>query len=195
MAPTTARRKTVDEALATTEEEGAGLRRDLGRLDVVVIGVGVIIGAGIFVLTGQAAAENAGPAITLSFVVAGIVSGLAALCYAELAAMVPVAGSAYTFSYVTLGEILAFMVGWDLILEFTVGSATVAVGAGGYLNETLSGLFGLSLPDAITAPPGEGGVVNVPAIVVVLLLTAVLVRGIRPTARVNAAIVGSRSPC
>lgn len=183
------RRKTVEEALAGTEEEGSRLKRDLGRLDVTVIGIGVLIGAGIFVLTGQAAAEEAGPAITLSFVLAAVVSAFAALCYAEFAAMVPVSGSAYTFSYVTLGEILAFAVGWDLILELTVGAATVAVGTGGYLNAVLGGITGITLPDAISSPPGEGGIVNVPAIFVAVLLTAVLVRGIRPTARVNGVIV------
>lgn len=125
------RRKTVEEALAATEEDAFSLRREVGALDLVVFGVGVIIGAGIFVLTGVAAATEAGPAITLSFVLAGLVCVLAALCYAEFATMVPVAGSAYTFSYVTLGEFVAFVIGWDLVLEFTVGAAAVAIGWAG----------------------------------------------------------------
>ena len=109
-------RKTVEESLESTEQEGSRLKKSLGALDVTVLGIGVIIGAGIFVLTGNAAAEEAGPAITLSFVAAAIVCVLAALCYAELAAMVPVAGSAYTFAFATLGQLIAFIIGWDLAL-------------------------------------------------------------------------------
>src|SRR5918998_2816915 len=115
---TQGRRKTVDEAVAATEEEGFTLKRELGALDVTVLGIGVIIGAGIFVLTGQAAADEAGPGIALSFVLAGVICVFAALCYAEFAAVVPVAGSAYTFTYATLGELVAFVIGWDLALEF-----------------------------------------------------------------------------
>jgi basic amino acid/polyamine antiporter, APA family len=184
------RRKTVDEAVAGTQEEGYRLRRELGALDVTVLGVGVIIGAGIFVLTGNAAATEAGPAIVLSFVLAGIVCVFAALCYAEFAAMVPVAGSAYTFSYATLGELVAFIIGWDLVLEFTVGASAVAVGWSAYLNSTLEQIFGVTLPAAISGPPAaEGGVVNLPAIAIVALVAFLLVRGIRLTAKANTAIV------
>jgi basic amino acid/polyamine antiporter, APA family len=182
-------RKTVDETLAGTEEEGFRLKRDLGALDVTVLGVGVIIGAGIFVLTGQAAAEEAGPGITLSFVLAAVVCALAALCYAELAAMVPAAGSAYTFTFATIGQLVAFIIGWDLVLEFTIGAAAVSVGFAGYLNSLLDQVFGVTLPESITAPPGDGGTINVFAIAVVLLVGTLLIRGVRLTARANIYLV------
>ncbi|HWM10507.1 MAG TPA: amino acid permease [Solirubrobacteraceae bacterium] len=185
------RRKTVDEAVAGTDEEGYRLRRDLGALDVTVLGIGVIIGAGIFVLTGNAAATEAGPAIVLSFVVAGAVCALAALCYAELASMVPVAGSAYTFTYATLGELVAFAIGWDLALEFIVGASAVAVGWSAYLNSTLEQIFDVTLPAAISGPPAaEGGFINLPAIAIVAAVAFVLVRGIRITAKANLVITG-----
>jgi APA family basic amino acid/polyamine antiporter len=182
-------RKSIEETLATTEEEGFRLRRELGGRDVLVLGIGVIVGAGIFVLTGQAAATEAGPAITLSFVLAGLVCALAALCYAEFAAMVPAAGSAYTFAYATLGQLPAFVIGWDLVLEFTIGASAVAVGFAGYLNALLDQVFGITLPDAITAPPSEGGSFNLFAVVVVLAVGTALIRGIRLTARANTVLV------
>jgi basic amino acid/polyamine antiporter, APA family len=183
------RRKTVDQAVAGTEEEGFRLRRELSALDIMVLGIGVIIGAGIFVLTGNAAATEAGPGIMLSFVLAGVICALAALCYAELASMVPVAGSAYTFTYATLGELVAFVIGWDLALEFIVGASAVAVGWSAYLNATLDQIFDVTLPASISGPPAaEGGVVNVPAIAIVLVLGFLLVRGIRITAKANLAI-------
>ena len=148
-----------------------------------------MVGAGIFVLTGQAAASEAGPAITLSFVLAAVVCVFAALCYAEFAAMVPVAGSAYTFSYATLGQLIAFVIGWDLVLEFTVGSAAVAVGAGGFINAILDQAFGYSLPDSVSAPPGEGGTVNLPAVALVAIVTVLLYRGVRITAKANIVLV------
>jgi basic amino acid/polyamine antiporter, APA family len=183
------RRKSVDDAVAGTEEEGFTLKRELTALDVTVLGIGVIIGAGIFVLTGNAAATEAGPGIVLSFVLAGVVCALAALCYAEFAAMVPVAGSAYTFSYATLGELVAFVIGWDLALEFIVGASAVAVGWSAYLNSTLDQIFGYTLPASISGPPAaEGGVINLPAIAIVVIVAYLLVRGIRITAKANAAI-------
>jgi basic amino acid/polyamine antiporter, APA family len=183
------RRKSVDDAVAGTEEEGFKLKKELSALDVTVLGIGVIIGAGIFVLTGNAAATEAGPAIVLSFVLAGVICVFAALCYAELAAMVPVAGSAYTFSYATLGELVAFVIGWDLALEFTVGAAAVAVGWSAYLNSTLDQIFDVTLPASISGPPGaEGGVINLPAIAIVAAMAYLLVRGIRITAKANIAI-------
>ena len=182
-------RKTVEETLQTTEVEGQRLKRELSATDVTVLGIGVIIGAGIFVLTGQAAAEEAGPAIVLSFAVAGVVCALAALCYAEFAAMVPAAGSAYTYSYATLGQLVAFIIGWDLVLEFTIGAAAVSVGWAGYLNSLLDQIFGVTLPESISSPPGDGGTVNVFAIAVVLLVGFLLVRGVRLTARFNTAMV------
>jgi APA family basic amino acid/polyamine antiporter len=181
--------KTVEETLQATEVEGQRLKRDLSAVDVTVLGIGVIIGAGIFVLTGQAAAEEAGPAIVVSFAVAGIVCALAALCYAEFAAMVPAAGSAYTYSYATLGQLVAFIIGWDLVLEFTIGAAAVSVGWAGYLNSLLDQIFGVTLPESISAPPGDGGTVNIFAIAVVLLVGFLLVRGVRLTARFNTAMV------
>ena len=182
-------RKTVEETLATTDAEGFRLKKELGALDVTVLGIGVIVGAGIFVLTGQAAAEEAGPGITLSFVIAAIVCGLAALCYAEFAAMVPAAGSAYTYAYATLGQLIAFIIGWDLVLEFTIGASAVAVGFAGYLNSLLDQVFGITLPASISAPPGDGGSFNLFAVLLVLAVGALLVRGIRLTSRSNIAIV------
>ena len=182
-------RKTVEESLETTEIEGFRLKKKLGAIDIVVLGIGVIIGAGIFVLTGVAAATEAGPAIALSFVFAAVVCAFAALCYAEFASMVPVAGSAYTYSYVTLGQLIAFIIGWDLFLEFTVGAAAVAIGWSGQLNATLDQIFGVTLPEAITAPPAEGGVVNLLGMLLVLALTYLLVRGIRISAKANIVMV------
>jgi len=182
-------RKTVEECLETTEIEEFRLKKELGALDIVIFGIGVIIGAGIFVLTGVAAATEAGPAIALSFIFAAIVCAFAALCYAEFASMVPVAGSAYTYSYATLGQFIAFIIGWDLFLEFTVGAAAVAIGWSGQLNATLDQIFGVTLPDAITAPPAEGGVVNVLGMLLVLALTYLLVRGIRISSRANIVMV------
>jgi len=182
-------RKTVEESLETTEIEGFRLKKELGAIDIVVLGIGVIIGAGIFVLTGVAAATEAGPAIALSFVFAAVVCAFAALCYAEFASMVPVAGSAYTYSYVTLGQLIAFIIGWDLFLEFTVGAAAVAIGWSGQLNATLDQIFGVTLPEAITAPPAEGGVVNLLGMLLVLALTYLLVRGIRISAKANIVMV------
>jgi APA family basic amino acid/polyamine antiporter len=184
-------RKTIDETLASTELETHKLRRNLGTLDVVIVGVGAMIGAGIFVLTGQAAATEAGPAITLSYAIAGTVCAFAALCYAELAAMVPAAGSAYTYTFATLGQLIAFVIGWDLVLEFTIGAAAVAVGFAGYLNALLDQVADVTLPAAITAPPGEGGSVNVFGIAIVLLVGALLIRGIGMTAKATMAFVAA----
>src|SRR5262245_53277113 len=154
-------------------DSGGGLKRVLGPTQLVMLGVGAIIGTGIFVLTGQAAAANAGPAIVVSMVIAGLTSVLAALCYSEFAASVPVAGSAYTYAYVTLGEFVAWVIGWDLILEYALGAATVAVGWSGNVVSLLAD-FGVHLPAAISAAPGvtvmlpDGGtttaVFNLPAV-------------------------------
>lgn len=183
------RTKSVEQSMRDTEEPGHRLRRDLSALDLAVFGVGVIIGTGIFVLTGQVARDKAGPAVALSFVLAAVVCGLAALCYAEFASTVPVAGSAYTFSYATLGELPAWIIGWDLILELALGAAVVAVGWTGYVGSLLQDA-GVHLPDSIVHPPGEnGGVVNVPAIVLVLVVTGLLVLGVKVSSRVNAVVV------
>ncbi|MFC9973192.1 amino acid permease [Spirillospora sp. NPDC127200] len=183
------RTKSVEQSIRDTEEPEHRLRRDLSALDLVVFGVGVIIGTGIFVLTGQVAKDKAGPAVAISFVLAAVVCGLAALCYAEFSSTVPVAGSAYTFSYATLGEFPAWIIGWDLILELALGAAVVSVGWSGYFASLLDSA-GLELPAAIAHPPGEdGGVVNVPAIVLVLAVTALLVLGVKISSRVNAVVV------
>jgi APA family basic amino acid/polyamine antiporter len=182
------RTKSVEQSIRDTEEPEFRLKKSLGALDLVVFGIGVIIGTGIFVLTGVAAANNAGPAIALSFVVSGVACALAALCYAEFASTVPVAGSAYTFSYAALGEFIAWLIGWDLILEFTVGAATVSVGWAGYFTQLLNSV-GIQLPTALSAAPEAGGIINLPAIIIALLLTVVLVLGITLSSRINQVIV------
>ncbi len=180
------RTKSVEQSIRDTEEPEHQLKKELTATDLTVFGVGVIIGTGIFVLTGVAANGTAGPAVAVSFVLAAIACGLAALCYAELASTVPVAGSAYTFSYATLGELVAWIIGWDLALEFVLAGAVVAVGWSQYFALMLETL-GLSLPPAIAG--GDEGVFNLPAVLIVLVLTAVLVVGIKLSARFNAVIV------
>jgi APA family basic amino acid/polyamine antiporter len=164
------------------------LRRAIGALDLTAFGIGAIIGTGIFVIIGEAIGDS-GPAIVLSFVLAGVTCVFSALSYAELASTIPVSGSAYTYSYATMGELIAWIIGWDLILEYGVAVAAVAVGWGGYFKELLDSLFGISLPDSIALPPGEGGNVNLPAVFVVLLVTALLIAGIRQSARTNTVMV------
>jgi APA family basic amino acid/polyamine antiporter len=179
------RTKSVEQSIQDSEGGEYRLRRSLSALDLTVFGVGVIVGTGIFVLTGVAARNTAGPAVALSFVVAGIVCALAALCYAEFAAAVPVAGSAYTFAYATIGEFPAWIIGWDLMLELALGAAVVASGWSGYFASLLKN-FGVYLPESIA---GEHAVVNIPAAVIVLLLTGVLVAGIKLSARFNGIMV------
>jgi basic amino acid/polyamine antiporter, APA family len=185
MAENRARVKNVEDSIRDTDEPGHQLKRHLSGFDLAVFGVGVIIGTGIFVLTGEVAKTTAGPAVALSFVIAGVVCGLAALCYAEFASTVPVAGSAYTFSYATLGEFVAWIIGWDLVLELALGAATVSVGWSGYLNQLLGDL-GIPLPTSIA---GEEATVNIPAIVIALLMTGVLILGIKFSSRVTSVIV------
>jgi basic amino acid/polyamine antiporter, APA family len=179
--------------------QGSGeLKRVLGPAQLVMLGVGAVIGTGIFVLTGQAAAAHAGPAIVISMVVAGLTSVLAALCYSEFAASVPVSGSAYTYAYATLGEFVAWVIGWDLILEYALGAATVAVGWSGNL-VTLLNQMGMSFPAALSGAPGTvvpivGGdpvtaVFNLPAVLITVAVTALLIFGVRESATVNAVIV------
>ena len=178
------------EALVDDIEKGKHLKRTLTAFDLTLLGIGAIIGTGIFVLTGTAAANQAGPAITLSYVLAGLACGFAALCYAEFAAMIPIAGSAYAYAYATLGEIIAWTIGWDLILEYAVGSMTVSIGWSGYFQRILAG-FGVSLPAWMAAAPGTlpGAIVNLPAVLIVLAITTLLVVGIRESARFNATMV------
>jgi len=175
------------------------LRRSLSALNLVALGIGGIVGAGIFVLTGHAAAANAGPAITLSFVLAGVACAFAGLCYAEMASTVPVAGSAYTYAYATIGEIVAWIIGWDLILEYAVGAVTVAIGWSGYVT-SLFASFGIHLPQQFTSAPlaydatarawsTTGAILNLPAMAIIAAISALLVIGIRESARFNAVIV------
>jgi APA family basic amino acid/polyamine antiporter len=180
--------KPVDALVADTEEAEHKLRRAVGALDLTALGLGAIIGTGIFVVIGEAIGD-AGPAIILSFVLAGITCAFSALCFAELASTIPVAGSAYTYSYATMGELVAWIIGWDLILEYAVSVAGVSVGWGQYFNDLLDSLFGIALPESIAGPPGEGGTVNVPAVFIVLAVTAVLCYGIRESARANSVMV------
>jgi len=180
------------------EADAGTLRRSLGPVHLTALGIGSIIGTGIFVLTGTAASQNAGPALVLSMVIAAVGCAFAGLCYAELASMIPVAGSAYTYAYATAGELAAWIIGWDLMLEYALSSATVAVGWSGYFASLLRD-FGLHLPAALTAPPGavvaaaDGsvvhGVFNLPATAIVLLVAALLTVGIRESARTNAVLV------
>ncbi len=188
-------KKTVEELSASPDVDGvAGFERTLGPFSLMALGVGAIIGAGIFVLTGAAAARYAGPAIVLSFALAGFACAIVALCYAELAALIPVSGSTYSYVYATLGEIFAWIIGWDLVLEYAMGAATVAVGWSGYLVSMLANL-GLALPPQYTAAHGAElagssvGVFNVPAAAIVLLITALLILGTRESARVNNVMV------
>ncbi|MGK2935520.1 MAG: amino acid permease [Gemmatimonadaceae bacterium] len=181
------------EAAGEGIEEGQRLRRALGPLNLTTLGIGAIIGAGIFVLTGTAAAQYAGPGIVYSFLLAGTGCLFAALCYAEFAAMIPVAGSAYTYGYATLGEFLAWIIGWDLILEYLFGAATVAVGWSAYFGTFLRDA-GVDLPAGLASSPlayadgaltRTGAIVNLPAVLIIAIMTAVLVVGIRESARFN----------
>jgi len=202
--------KPVDKLRAESEDTG-GLKRSLTAFDLVLLGIGAIIGTGIFVLTGLAAANNAGPAVVLSFVIAGIASCFAGLCYAEMASMIPIAGSAYTYSYATMGELIAWIIGWDLILEYLVGAATVSVGWSGYVCAFCKNTLGFDIPaawanspfvwyEAGKAMPGgavstgqffhnPNAIINLPAVLITLFVTAILIRGVKESARFNAVVV------
>src|SRR5512140_1697093 len=153
MASSLFRRKSIDDLRDEAHGEQSGLKRALGPVNLVTLGIGAIIGTGIFTLTGSTAAQYAGPAVVLSFVLAGIGSAMAGLCYSEFASMIPIAGSAYTYGYATLGEFFAWVIGWDLILEYAFGAATVAVGWSGYVNSFLQDR-GIVIPPFLTAAPG-----------------------------------------
>ncbi len=218
------RTKSIDALIAAAEDPARRLRKTLGPWSLTGLGIGAVIGGGIFILTGTAAAgetlayksilhapvldllmhgsgvistmgrPGAGPAISLSFLLTAIACSFAALCYAELASMIPIAGSAYTYSYATLGEIFAWIIGWDLILEYAVSNMAVAVGFSAYFNEVLDSVFGLRLPSVLAGPmivEGQftGSWFNLPALVVLLILTAILVRGVRESAETNNVMV------
>jgi APA family basic amino acid/polyamine antiporter len=181
--------KSVD-AFHADLKGGGSLKRALGAFDLVMLGIGCIIGTGIFVLTGVAAVQHAGPAVSASYALAGAVCILAALCYSEFATMIPISGSAYSYAYATLGELVAWIIGWDLVLEYALAASAVAVGWSGYVVNLLAG-FGLKLPALIAGSPGvvEGAVFNLPAALILLAITWLLVVGIRESATTNAVIV------
>ncbi len=183
------RTKKIEQSIQDTEEPEHALKKSLSALDLTVFGVGVIIGTGIFVLTGTVAKDNAGPAVALAFVVAGVVCALAALCYAEFASTVPVAGSAYTFSYASLGELPAWIIGWDLVLEFALGTAVVAVGWSGYIRSLLENA-GWHMPAELAGRDGAQGFgFDILAAALVLVLTGILVLGMKLSARVTSLVV------
>jgi APA family basic amino acid/polyamine antiporter len=193
--------KPISKIIAEAQETGEHtLKKTLSSLDLTMLGVGAIIGTGIFVLTGQAAGKHAGPAVIISMVIAGIVSAFAALCYSEFAASVPISGSAYAYGYGTLGEFIAWIIGWDLILEYAFGAATVAVGWSGYVVSLFRDTLGINFPLSLSAPPGMAikaadgsvvatGVFNLPAALIAVAVTMLLIRGIKESASFNSIIV------
>jgi APA family basic amino acid/polyamine antiporter len=192
--------KSMDVLMKEASHEGEhSLKRTLGKTNLVMLGVGAIIGAGIFVLTGAAASQHAGPAVVISFIVAGIACAFAGLCYSEFASMIPIAGSAYTYAYATLGEFIAWIIGWDLILEYLFGASTVAVGWSGYVTSFLKD-FGITIPDSLSSAPiaydtathvytATGAIINLPAMFIIGIMTWLLVVGIRESANFNNVIV------
>src|SRR5215471_9350390 len=191
MAGTLFRTKSVDGLIDEAHKAGEhSLKRTLGAWSLVALGIGGIIGAGIFVRTAAAIAERAGPSVTLSFIIAGIGCAFAGLCYAEFASMIPIAGSAYTYSYATMGELPAWIIGWDLVLEYGIGAAMVGIGWSEYLNKLLEFLPGShTVPFKWCHSPFEGGVMNVPAVFIIFLMTLLLIRGMKESAFVNGVIV------
>ncbi|HZR24863.1 MAG TPA: amino acid permease [Vicinamibacterales bacterium] len=190
------RTKSLDRLLAEAASSGEGtLKRTLGPFALVALGIGAIIGAGLFVRTAAAIADRAGPSVVIAFIVAGIGCAFAGLCYAEFASMIPIAGSAYTYSYATMGELIAWIIGWDLVLEYAVGAATVAIAWSEYANRVLD-WFGMKMPFQWTHGPFESmagtgvhGIINIPAVFILILLTMLLIRGTQESATVNSVIV------
>lgn len=192
-------KKSITEIQTEAEGESGGLKRTLTAKSLVALGIGAIIGAGLFSITGGAAANNAGPGITISFIIASVACGFAGLCYAEFASMIPVAGSAYTYSYATMGEFIAWIIGWDLVLEYAVGAATVSISWSRYLVKFL-GYYDINLPASLTLSPfntatlADGsvvhGMVNLPAVFIVILMSLLLIKGTKESALVNGIIVG-----
>ncbi|MCM3769355.1 amino acid permease [Priestia aryabhattai] len=184
------RKKSIQTLISETNSKGVKLKKDLGAFDLTMLGIGAIIGTGIFVLTGVAAAEHAGPALVISFIMSGLACVFAALCYAEFASTVPVSGSAYTYSYATFGELIAWILGWDLILEYGLASSAVASGWSGYFQGLLAG-FGIHFPKALTSAynPANGTYIDIPAIMIVFLITLLLTQGVKKSSRFNAIMV------
>jgi APA family basic amino acid/polyamine antiporter len=182
-------RKPLNKLLAEASDSEKGLKKTLGPWSLIALGIGAVIGAGLFSITGGAAATNAGPAITISFIVAGLGCAFAGLCYAEFSSMIPIAGSAYTYSYATMGEFIAWIIGWDLVLEYAVGAATVSISWSRYFGRFMEG-FGIHLPAEMMGGPWDGGWMNLPAVFIVVLMSLLLLRGTSGSAKVNAVIVG-----
>ncbi|MEA2170556.1 MAG: basic amino acid/polyamine antiporter, family [Solirubrobacteraceae bacterium] len=180
---------TKDLDTVVEEADSSGLKRQIGALDLTALGIGGIIGTGIYVIIGEAIGES-GPAILISFLLAGVTCFFSALSYSELASSIPVSGSAYTYSYATMGELMAWIIGWDLLLEYGLSIGAIAVGWGAYLKEFLESVFSISIPDAIALPPGEGGSVNVCAVIVVVGVALLLISGVRESTRANTIMVG-----
>jgi APA family basic amino acid/polyamine antiporter len=192
-------KKPIEKLMLESSGEGNQLKRSLSSTSLIALGIGAIIGAGLFSLTGIAAAEHAGPAVTISFILAAVGCGFAGLCYAEFASMIPIAGSAYTYSYATMGEFVAWIIGWDLVLEYALGAATVSVSWSRYLLEFLSS-FGIHLPAQLVCSPFEivklsdgtiidNGLVNLPAILIIWVLSLLLIRGTEGSAFLNNILV------
>lgn len=178
-------KKTTEELLLEADNEGGnGLKRVLGMWGLIALGVGVIIGAGLFSVTGIVAGEHTGPAIILSFVIAAVCCALAGLCYAEFASMIPVAGSAYTYSYFTMGELVAWVIGWDLVLEYALAAMTVSISWSRYFCIILNDI-GVSLPTAWSACPADGGIFNVPATLLIVVLSLILMCGTKGSSKFN----------
>jgi basic amino acid/polyamine antiporter, APA family len=190
------RTKSIDKLLRDATQTGeSDLKRTLGPWSLVALGIGAIIGAGLFVRTAAAIAERSGPSVTLAFILAGVGCAFAGLCYAEFASMIPIAGSAYTYSYATMGELVAWIIGWDLILEYAVGAATVAIAWSEYFNRVLE-FFGMRVPYQWSHSPlealggtGTQGIINIPAVIILAILSALLIRGTQESAFVNSIIV------
>jgi basic amino acid/polyamine antiporter, APA family len=184
------RKKSISDLLQEVGQKDSALKKELGAFDLSMLGIGAIIGTGIFVLTGVAAAEHAGPALILSFILSGLACVFAALCYAEFASTVPVSGSAYTYSYATFGELIAWILGWVLILEYGLASSAVASGWSGYFQGLIAG-FGTHLPKPLTSAydPANGTFIDVPAIIIILLITLLLTQGAKKSARFNTIMV------
>jgi APA family basic amino acid/polyamine antiporter len=188
-------KKSISQLVIETSAGEKGLKRSIGTLGLIALGIGAIIGAGLFTSTAEAIAQHTGPAVTISFVIAGTGCALAGLCYAEFAAMIPIAGSAYTYSYATMGEFLAWVIGWDLVLEYGVASAKVATSWSEYLNKLLGNVFYVQIPYELSHSPfqhsadGIGGFMNLPALFIILLLSFVLIRGVKGSSLLNAIIV------
>ncbi len=188
-------KKNIDQLMQEAADNGKGLKRTIGAAGLIALGIGAIIGAGLFTSTPEAIANNTGPAVTISFLIAGIGCALAGLCYAEFASMIPIAGSAYTYSYATMGEFIAWIIGWDLVLEYGVASAKVATAWSEYFNKLMSNVFHIQVPYQWSHSPfqssaeGIQGIMNLPAVFIILLLSVVLIRGVKGSALVNSIIV------